>query len=287
MTNKFSIKKGSLNYAKGDVTKGRNYNKIGVLGYYYKDKPQIQEIDYGVFYETNKFYLDLKKWKLWQNKNQRNGKYLTFHYNFNSFTFGFEWGIYEKFSYFYPYIEYKSNLNYLYYQSITGKDMKTFCAVDKHLKTHHLVVSKYKGISTKYKKDITDFWWSMELSKIDNNIAFTPQFLYRLKRKDEWKSIEFYYYLSGWYQFNQKENDCYYSPKKYDSTYIELHPIYKKLELIGKVGYSFEGQTKLYSYGFNFSNEWLNFGCMRNFSYKTGFDTYWYEECELKAGVKW
>jgi hypothetical protein len=110
--------------------------------------------------------------------------------------------------------------------------------------------------------------------------------MYRF-RTDNIKDLEFYYYLSGWYQMNTTPTDCYYSPDFYDSTYLEVHPVYKKLELIGKIGYSFEGQSLLYSYGFDFGNDWLSFDCMKNYSYKAGFDSYWYEECHLKAGVKW
>ena len=270
-----------------------NYNtnskwyKVGVLGYYYEDKPQIKEIDYGLFYENNKIYLDIKKWKLWQFNNVRNGKYITLHYNYNKFIFGAEIGKYEGFSYLYPYLEYQSNWNYRYYQSVTGKDNKSFCAVDKHLVTHHLIASKYKGINTKYKKELTDEWYSGEISKIDNNIIITPQFMYRFKKKHNLKDVEVYYYSSGWYQTNSATTKCYYSPSFYDSTFLELHPVYKKLELIGKIGYSFYTDTLLYSYGFDFDIKGLNVGCMKNHSYKTGVDDYWYEECYLKAGVEW
>ena len=286
MTQDFSIKKGDINPS--DYDNVVNTNRFGVLGYYFEDKPQIKEIDYGVFYENNRFYLDLKKWKLWQYDNERDGKYFTFRYKKDKWKIGIELGNYEDHNYLYPYIEYSNDLDYLYYQSITGKDQKSFCAVDKYLVTHHFIVSKYKGIRTKYNKELTDKWYSFEISKIDsNNIVFTPQFAYKFKRKDEYKNIEFYYYLSGWYQMNTTPTDCYYSPDFYDSTYLEVHPVYKKLELIGKIGYSFEGQSLLYSYGFDFGNDWLSFDCMKNYSYKAGFDNYWYEECHLKAGVKW
>jgi len=285
MVKKFSIKKGTANYYGG--LGGNNLHKLGVEGYYYRDKPGVKESDYGVFYETDNFYLNLKKWKLWQDSNTRDGKYFTLHYNYSNWTFGGELGKYEDKTYLYPYIQYKSYINYMYYQSITGKESKSFCAVDNNLKTHHIVLSQYKGYLTKYKKDITDFWWSVDLSKTDSNIGLTPQFTYRFNKKHTYKDLEFYYYLSGWYQFNSKESNCYYSPSKYDSTYVEIHPIYKRLELIGKFGYSVEGKSKLYSYGFNFNNKWLDFGCMKNYSYKQGFDSYWYEECNLKAGVEW
>jgi hypothetical protein len=242
----------------------------------------MKEIDYGVFYETDKFYLDFKRWKLWQDK-KRDGKYFTFHYKFDKLLAGFELGNYEGYSYLYPYISYK---NLVYYQSITGKDMKSFCAVDKHLLTHHLVYSKYKGLTTKYKKELAKKWWSIELSKIDNNLMFVPQFEYNLG-KSEYKNLEFYYQLSGWYQKSTSITDCYYSEKLYDSTFLEFHPIYKKFELIGKFGYSYLAETFLYSYGFDYTNKYLKLKCMKNFSYKNSLNNYWYEECSLTAGVKW
>ena len=106
------------------------------------------------------------------------------------------------------------------------------------------------------KKGLTKKWWSLELSKIDNNIAFTPQFEYNLG-KNETKYLEFYYQFSGWYQVNNVLSDCYYTEKFSDSTFVEIHPIYKKFELIGKVGYSFMGESLLYSYGFDYTNKYL------------------------------
>lgn len=292
ITHKFSIRKGHVKYQAddgGDIGNDNpNWHKIGILGYSYEDKPNIQEIDYGLFYENRKLYLDIKKWKLWQDNNERDGKYLTLHYKYNNkFTFGAELGSYEGNSYLYPYLEYQGDWNYKYYQAITGKEMKNFCAVDNKLVTHHLVASKYKGINTKYHKELTDSWYSGEIAKIDTNIVITPQFMYRFNKKNEFHDLEFYYYASGWYQMNTSSNDCYYSPDFYDSTFLEIHPVYKKLEFIGKVGYSFETSTTLYSYGVDFDINWLHIGCMKNHSYKSGVDGYWYQECYLKAGVKW
>ena len=141
-------------------------------------------------------------------------------------------------------------------------------------------------MTTKYKKELTKKWWSVELSKIDNNIVFTPQFEYNLG-ENEFKDLEFYYQLSGWYQKSSSPSDCYYSDDLYDSTYLEIHPVYKKFELIGKVGYSFIAQSLLYSYGFGYTNKYIQLKCMKNYSYKDEISNYWYEECKLTAGVKW
>jgi len=287
MTKKFSIKKGNIN-PKTYANINQQTHQFGVLGYYYKDKPNMQEIDYGVFYNTNKIYLDLVKWKLWQNPEIRKGRYFTFHYKLNKLVLGAELGSYEGNKYIHPYIEYqaKNNINLKYYQSITGKDKKSFCAVDKNLTTNYFAISRYKGFNTGY-IDLTDLWWSIDFAKIKTNTALTPQFQYKIYTKNINKKFSIYGYLSGWYQYNSSTTDCYYSPDLYDSTFLELHPIYKRFEVIGKLGYSVETDTMLYSYGFSFKNDWLSIDCMKNHSNKNGISGYWYEECNLKAGVKW
>jgi tetratricopeptide (TPR) repeat protein len=256
---------------------------VGFKGYYFQDKPDIKLLDYGVYYKNKQIYFDVSKWRLWQDENSRDGEYLTFHYNIDKFKVGLELGSYENYSYFYPYLEYQSKINIQYFHSITGKDKKSFCAVDNNLVTKHLVFSKYKG--DKLNDKMTDYWWSFDISQIDSNIELTPQFLYQLKEKS-YKKIDNYFYLSGWYQLNSQPSDCYYSPDFTDSTYLEYHPLYKNLEGIFKVGYSFKGQSILYSYGFNFDTKYFNLGCLKNHSYRDSLRNYWYEECFLDVGVQ-
>ena len=245
----------------------------------------MQEIDSGLFYETNKYYLDFKKWKLWDNNERRDGKYLDAYYKFNKLKAGFTFGKYEGYTYLFPYLEYSSNYTYKFYQKITGKEQKSFCAVDKHLTTSTFEISKYKGYQKKY-KEMTKYWWSTALSNIKSNNQFTPQFQYLLKQKDL-SVIENYFYISGWYQFDSNPNDCYYSPNFTDNTLLEWHPVYKGLEGIFKYGYSFKDSVYLKSYGFDYQDKFISFDCTKNYSFKSGTSAYWYEECNLKAGVKW
>ena len=267
-------------------SKSSNLNsQLGLKGYYYEDKEKIKLIDYGIYYKNNTIYMDISKWRLWQNSKKRDGKYFTFHKTIDKFILGVEVGEYEKYGYLYPYIEYQDNINLKYFHSITGKDKKSFCGVDNNLTTKHFVISQYKGIKSDY-LELTDMWWSVDFSKIDNNLEITPQFQYLFYNKD-YKKIENYFYISGWYQYNSKTIDCYYSPDLIDSTFLEFHPIYKKLEGILKLGYSFIGDSFLYSYGFNYTEKYFDIGCMKNHSYKDSISNYWYSECKMDIRVKW
>jgi len=279
------MKGDKQNIIEKNITSKQNNqkNRIGLKGYFYRDKEKIKLIDYGAYYKNNKIYFDISKWKLWRNKLKKEGNYFTFHYNFlNNLIAGVEIGSYENNSYFYPYIEYEDWLNIKYFHSVTGKDKKSFCGIENNLTTKHLIFSKYKGFDEK----MTDFWWSVDFSKIENNLEITPQFLY-LFYNDKITDIDYYLYLSGWYQTNSIKSNCYYSPSFSDSTYLEFHPTYKNLEGIFKVGYSFIGDDFLYGYGFKLNTQYLDLECLRNHSYKNSINNYWYDECFLDAKVNW
>ena len=275
------------NITKEEIKKIAPYkpNQLGFIGEYYRDKDGVKLVDYGLFYKRYPLYIDLKGWRLYKSNDDRVGKYFTLHYDINRFTLGFELGNYEDTNYIYPYISYNGAINIAYFQSITGKDKKSFCAVDENLISNHLVFSKYSGFQTDY-LELTNFWWSIEFAKIDTNLEITPQFQYKFY-ENSYKNIDFYYYLSGWYQYNSKPTDCYYSPDLTDSNYIELHPTYKYLEGVAKLGYSFIESSFLYSYGAKFNNGFLEIGCMRNHSYRDTTANYWYDECKLVTKVKW
>ena len=279
-----------LKKRKTEITKINNVDKFGVLGQYDKDNTNMEFLQYGIYNKYKNLYVDLQRWKLFRNSKERDGRFLTLKIQKGAMNFGGEIGNYEGFNYFYPALEYKSYFNYKLYQSVTGKDKQSFCAIDKHLNSINLEISKYKGANVLAKKDITDYWYSLGLAKVsDNNLVITPQFQYRFDAESSiTQNTNIYYYLSGWYNFNSQENTCYYSPQKYDSTFLEIHPVYRYLELIGKIGYSFLENTSLYSYGFDFQyNDFLKFNCMKNYSYRDGISGYSYVECKLNAGITW
>jgi tetratricopeptide (TPR) repeat protein len=281
VTNKFSLSKRNI----------QNNNKFGILGLYDEDNTKLQFLQYGAYYKYKDFYVDIQKWRLYQNDNDRNGKFATLKFKISDFTFGGEVGKYEDSKYIYPYLAYENYFTFKVYKSLTGKDKQSFCAIDNNLSSVNFSISKYKGANASTKKDITDYWFSLAYSKIsDKNSVITPQFQYRLNQNAKIfpNSFNLYYYLSGWYMSNSKENSCYYSPKKYDSTFFELHPTYKNLELIGKIGYSFKGKSSLYSYGFDYQySDNLKFNCMKNYSYRDNISGYSYVECNLDVGLSW
>jgi tetratricopeptide (TPR) repeat protein len=290
LTNKFELKKNTILVA--DIKQ-----KVGLKGEYYEDKTDIRFTSYGPYYKyqfnaENSYYVDVQKWKLWQNEQKRNGKFLTFKAKNGAWTFGGEAGSYEGYSYIYPYIEYNDYFTYIFSQAVTGKEKKSFCAVDDHLNSLNFSISKYQGAYVKSKKEMTDYWGSLGFSQISNgNFSITPQFQYRFNREDEiFKDTTYvYYYLSGWYTSNSKQDaDCYYSPDLYDSTFLEVHPVYNNLELIGKAGYSAIENTFLYSYGFDYQyNDNVSLNCMKNHSFRDNVSDYWYLECKLDIGVQW
>lgn len=265
-------------------------NKFGIRGLYHKDSTNLEFLRYGAYYKYKFLYLDFQKWKLYRDDDTRDGKFLTLKIENGAFTFGGEIGNYEGFNYIYPYLEYSDYFTYRLYQDVVGKDKKSFCAVDNNLSSLNFVISKYKSANILSKKDMTEYWFSLGFSKIsDDNFIITPQFQYRFNRDNNLSdSLNLYYYLSGWYTSNSEETSCYYSPKIYDSTFLEIHPTYKNLELIGKVGYSFLENTFLYGYGFDFQySDLMKLNCTKNHSYRDNISGYSYFECSLDIGMKW
>jgi len=293
LTKKLTFQKGNVKYRPSGVFNG----KYGVKGYYYTDKEKIYEYDNGVYFDNKYVYLDFKYWKLWKLHEKRFGRYTTIKFKYGKIIkLGAEIGSYNTKNdkhnlifYLHPNLEYKTKngIKFQYFQSVTGRVKQSFCATDKGLKTDTLSISKYVGSLNLYDKDITKFLYAVDLSKTQDNITLTPQFIYRFKPYNRFKKLELYYFLSGWYQANSKPTDCYYSPKLYDSTFVEIHPVYGKFELIGKVGYSIKKKNVLKTIGMDYTGEILTLGCRKNFTYKEGKDNYWYLECYLDAGVKW
>ncbi|WP_457559872.1 tetratricopeptide repeat protein [Caminibacter sp.] len=122
---------------------------------------------------------------------------------------------------------------------------KTVCS-SKHMKTK-IELTKYKAFN-----EYRDLWWSLAYEKVDDsNNVITPQFDYSFYNFFI-KKESFILYLSGWYQFNSKQTDCYYSPKKTDSNIIGIknkHTFSPFLSSLIKIerGYSFWDKSYLYN----------------------------------------
>lgn len=177
------------------------------------------------------------------------------------------------------------------------------------LNRHNMVYSRKTVCSAqhmKIKAEITGYkviqkprelWWSIAYEKVDDgNNVLTPQLEYDIK-SFSFKNIPAVLYFSGWYQFNTKQTDCYYSPDKTDTNIIGLKIFkefrYIRLKFKGGLGYSFFDNTYVYNYGFwVFSKNVKNFeakaGCQ--FSNTSGISSpsnYKSMECEISARKIW
>ena len=156
---------------------------------------------------------------------------------------------------------------------------------------------KFEATGYKVVKNPRELWWSLAYEKVDDgNSVITPQFEYDIKNFS-YKNIPFIVYFSGWYQFNSKQTDCYYSPDKTDTNIIGLKIIkpFKKINLKfkGGVGYSFFDNTYVYTLGIwgntiNVNSVEANLGCeYSNTSAINKSSNYKSFECELSARKRW
>lgn len=144
-----------------------------------------------------------------------------------------------------------------------------------------------------------ELWASVDLSRDKyNNTIVTPQFNYRF-----WKKELLTYTLStsleGWYMANTKPSEDYYSPKKYDSTYMSASvtvPLsaYMTFDVMGGIGNSFESDVLLYKAGI-----WLNHSLKQGLSFRLGCSDnrakatssinkpYKYDLCDANLHYQW
>ncbi|WP_172413509.1 tetratricopeptide repeat protein [Lebetimonas natsushimae] len=194
----------------------------------------------------------------------------------NSGTNSIGWDL----SYRFPYFLFNLNKRNLVYSR------KTICA-SKH--------KRLKAEITNYNySNHKELWYSIAYEKIDDgNSVFTPQIdtdiLYL-------KPINIYF--SGWYQFNSKQSECYYSPNKIDNNIIGIkynNNISKYLHLVAKagIGYSFWDRIKLYEIGgwidtINFDSFYSRLGCKYSNSSKNfSSNNYNFYECIFTIGKDW
>jgi len=177
------------------------------------------------------------------------------------------------------------------------------------LNKHNMVYSRRTVCSAKHTKikleatgykvieNPRELWWSLAFEKVDDgNSVITPQLEYDIKNFS-YKNTPFILYFSGWYQFNSKQTDCYYSPDKTDTNIIGLKIIkpFKNINLKfkGGIGYSFFDKTYVYILGLwgntiNINNLEANLGCeYSNTSSINKASNYKSFECELSARKRW
>lgn len=122
--------------------------------------------------------------------------------------------------------------------------------------------------------DNDEFWGSMEIAWDEQgNKIFTPQFQYRFwQLPTEW--LTWSVSVDGWYTFNSNPTSSYYSPSFADGTYLQNLveiPLYEKinLNLMGGLGYSYEGSALLYKLG-----AWIERPLSNSLSFKLGCADY-------------
>ena len=186
-----------------------------------------------------------------------------------------------------------------------------FPGITFNLNKHNMVYSRRSICSSKHTrikaeltryKEIThsrELWWSIAYELVDDsNNVITPQVdydFYEFSINDQPFSV----YFSGWYQFNSKQTDCYYSPNKTDTNIIGLKAK-KRLSRYfyargkGGMGYSFFDKAFVYKL-----EAWLTYDNQKNIFSKAGCEfsnsattntpgsNYRSLECELSAKVIW
>ncbi len=140
-------------------------------------------------------------------------------------------------------------------------------------------------------------WVSLAGEEIDDgNKVFTPQFQYDFydMSHNSWQTV---FSLSGWYQFNQRQTACYYSPNKVDNNLFSVKtslPMQKGLTFNARLaaGYSFWDSVPIYQTG-----AWLEGSFGKDASFKAGCNFsqstsdlasgYQTTQCDINIGKRW
>ena len=137
-------------------------------------------------------------------------------------------------------------INILYENLVYSR--KTICSLN-HTRLK-FEISRFKQLDT-----IRGLWYSMALESInDGNFVLTPQIDYDFYSNKILNS-PYAIFFSGWYQFNTKQSDCYYSPDKTDTNIVGIKYYPKNgfadIMLKAGIGYSIWDKSFLYKIGFN------------------------------------
>ena len=137
-------------------------------------------------------------------------------------------------------------INILYENLVYSR--KTICSLN-HTRLK-FEISRFKQLDI-----IRGLWYSMALESIDDgNFVLTPQIDYDFYSNKILNS-PYAIFFSGWYQFNTKQSDCYYSPDKTDTNIVGIKYYPKNgfadIMLKAGIGYSIWDKAFLYKIGFN------------------------------------
>ncbi|MCK5828701.1 MAG: hypothetical protein KAH20_00170 [Methylococcales bacterium] len=135
----------------------------------------------------------------------------------------------------------------LFYEKLACK------ALTKHIDRYGVQVSGNMSFSKKQ-----SLWYSVDAGYIDDdNIEVIPQFnliVYRDKFKNRYIPVDYEFAIEGYYMWNKKETNDYYSPEFFDSTSFSFRPVFKvskDFDLISSaaIGYSVDVNNIIYRYG--------------------------------------
>lgn len=126
-------------------------------------------------------------------------------------------------------------------------------ALTKHLNRYGVQVSGNIEFSKKQA-----LWYSVDAGYIDDdNVEVIPQFnliVYRDKFKNRYVPVDYEFAIEGYYMWNKRQTDDYYSPEIFDSTSFSFRPVFKvsnNFDLISSaaIGYSVDVENIIFRYG--------------------------------------
>jgi hypothetical protein len=183
-------------------------------------------------------------------------------------------------------VETEAGFTFSYSRAQLLPTRRSYCSKD--LKVRKAEVSYYHSVE-KHR----EFWGSIAYEWVsDGNRVITPQFDWDLAKleKGNWEIVP---NLSGWYNFNSLQTDCYYSPARADSTLLNLklyHPAWggSYFYLKGGIGYSFFDKIIPLELDLWLKREnFWKIGCNFSRSTSRGGKPYQSRECKFEIEKRW
>lgn len=163
----------------------------------------------------------------------------------------------------------KSNVDIQLYKRPLFYEKLACGALKKHINRYGVQVSGNIEFTKKQA-----LWYSVDAGYIDDsNIEVLPQFnliVYRDKFKNRYIPIDYEFSIEGYYMWNRRQTDEYYSPEIFDSTSLSFRPVFKvnkNLDLMSSVavGYSVDVGSVIFRYG-----AWAQYSINKGLKAKAG-----------------
>lgn len=282
------------------------HNALGADLYWYSDasdttfsrysiyfKNQIESFDLTTFMEAGYFVLK-------DERAEEPGEYLFASIEKYDLELGIYFYSFDSFNQFDPYVRYRwkmenHNLEAIFYRRNASLIIKySTCPIERQINGYDIQLNDYVPLD-----DNNYFWGAIDFTYFDDsNFAATPQFNFYF-HNGILGLLRYKFYLAGWYNFNTRTTDCYYSPNNYDSTFFGVdleYLINRNFTFLGKaaLGYSLSDNSSLYELGAWIEYELANgiyakAGCKKQNSQENTAlsSTYTYEECEANIEYRW